>query len=190
MFDTTVVRPGKADRHVKNLGWLLRHWKEVEAFTLAKMPRGHAWDGYMVAHLSDGGEFRTRWASVEVMLRWLRRTTFAGSPGTSPDELITLTLTADAEDIPVRGNATASGDDAADKKYEDGIIARLESGDEWAWCYAALEATCGDYSAHDGLGCCCYTDAADFMSPGGYFDDMVRIVLGEIRTARVAALAQ
>jgi hypothetical protein len=75
-------------------------------------------------------------------------------------------LTADAEDIPVRGNAVVSGDDAADKEIEDGIIARLESGDEWAWCYAALEATCGDYRAHDGLGCCCYTDEPISCRPG------------------------
>jgi hypothetical protein len=190
MFDTTVVRPGKADQHVKNLGWLLRHWKEVEAFTLAKMPRGHAWDGYMVAHLSDGGEFRTRWASTELMLQWLRRPTFAGSPGTSPDELVTLTLTAEDEDIPVRGNASASDDPEADKRYEDEIIARLDSGDVWAWCYVVVKATCGDHTATDSLGGCCYRDEVDFMSPGGYFDCMVRTVLGEIRAARIAALAQ
>jgi len=38
------------------------------------------------------------------------------------------------EDIPVRGNALASGDAEADRACEDEILARLEAGDIWAWC--------------------------------------------------------
>lgn len=42
-------------------------------------------------------------------------------------------------DVPVRGNAMASGDDEADKKLEDEILERLERGDVIAWCCAIVE---------------------------------------------------
>ena len=44
------------------------------------------------------------------------------------------------EDIPVRGNAMASGDAEADKRDEDVIIARLNRGEIEAWCMAIVTA--------------------------------------------------
>lgn len=54
---------------------------------------------------------------------------------------ITYELECLPEDMPVRGNAMASGDDAYDKAVEDEILADLESGNEWAWCVVKVTAT-------------------------------------------------
>lgn len=186
-MSTTLVRPGKAPRELKNLGWLRRHWKEVQSFTLAKLPDGAPSAGRMVAHLR-GADFISDWASVDVMLRWVERPTFRGVPGTAPEDLVTLELVAEPEDIPVRGNVCASGDDAADKADEDAVIARLEAGDDWAWAHVRLTGTCGDYSASDSLGGCTYKDERDFMSDDGYFGDMVQSVLESIHNKRLSAL--
>lgn len=66
------------------------------------------------------------------------------------------------EDIPVRGNAMASGDDAADKAAEDEILERLERGDVIAWCCIVVKARIvGARHAYEGvatLGCCSYLD--------------------------------
>ena len=43
----------------------------------------------------------------------------------------TIEVTAAQDDIPVRGNAMASGDDATDRECEDDILTRLDSGDVW-----------------------------------------------------------
>ena len=73
------------------------------------------------------------------------------------------------EDVPVRGNAMASGDDDADRAYENEILSRLDAGDEWAWCsvrvVASLETDGGVLLEGDAwLGCCSYRDEADFRS--------------------------
>ncbi len=78
------------------------------------------------------------------------------------------------DDTEVKGNALASGDDDLDASVEAEIIARLDSGDTWAWALVFVEAsvegcetTGGDY-----LGACCYKNTADFINPGGYYNDM------------------
>jgi hypothetical protein len=77
------------------------------------------------------------------------------------------------EEIPVRGNALASGDDAADMECENEILSRLAAGEEWAWCMVTVRVTlpCGRF-AEDYLGCCSYEDERDFRA-GGCFEDMV-----------------
>jgi hypothetical protein len=90
-----------------------------------------------------------------------------------------ITLEALPETVTVRGNASAWGDEE-DKSYEDRIIARLESGDEWAWCTAKVTVR-DSYGreASDYLGCCCYEDARDFKL-GGYYLDMIKACVDEI----------
>src|ERR1700692_675881 len=85
---------------------------------------------------------------------------------------LTVTLQVEQDDIAVRGNAMASGDEAYDKEGEDGILARLDRGDVWAW--ACVKVTVAGYGCEgtDYLGCCNYADEQDFRK-GGYFDDMV-----------------
>lgn len=80
------------------------------------------------------------------------------------------------EHIPVRGNAMASGDDAADRELEDEILARLDRGDLWAWCSVRVKAIAPDGSigCSSWLGGCSYKDEADFRNDGGegYFTDL------------------
>ena len=85
---------------------------------------------------------------------------------------ITFTLKAEQEDTMVRGNAQDSGDAALDKQVEDEIIARLDNGDVWAWCYIVVTASCAGFTGRDTLGGCCYRDEADFKQSGGYYKQM------------------
>ena len=86
---------------------------------------------------------------------------------------VDVTVTAEPEWTPVRGNAMASGDDAIDKAVEDAILQRLEQGDTWAWAAVTVTVAWAGISASAYLGCCSYADEADFRQPGGYFDDLV-----------------
>lgn len=83
-----------------------------------------------------------------------------------------FTIEAQSEWIPVRGNAQASGDAADDRAVEDAIIARLNAGDEWAWCCVVVTARWNGFEGTDTLGCCSYESEADFKRTGGYYDDM------------------
>jgi hypothetical protein len=90
---------------------------------------------------------------------------------------ITYTLTVEQDDLPVRGNAFASGDDSEDKAVEDEILRRLDQGDDWAWAYVTVTATLDgtpQFKGQDSLGGCNYKNEADFKQPGGYYDDMVK----------------
>lgn len=104
-----------------------------------------------------------------------------------PDEVV-FSVHAEQDDIPVRGNALASGDAKADKRYEDRIIRRLESGDVWAWAHVTVKATLTlpDGSTIEGsasLGGCCYRNEKDFTRPGGYYDDMKHEALADLQRA-------
>ena len=95
-------------------------------------------------------------------------------------EDVEIELIAHWEDIPVRGNVMASGDDQFDKKCEDEVLERLENGDVWAW--ANVEVKCsykGITSDSEYLGGCTYKDEDDFRK-GGYFDDMVETCLDNL----------
>ncbi len=94
-----------------------------------------------------------------------------------------ITLEALPETIRVRGNALASGDDALDKEAEDEIIARLESGDVYAWFTAKVSVRDSHgREASDYLGACSYEDGEDFKR-GGYYLDMIRECLDQIELA-------
>ena len=88
------------------------------------------------------------------------------------------------EDMPVRGNAVASGNDEEDREIEDGIINDLETGDEWAWCTVAVTVRFRDYLEHtEYLGGCSYASRQDFVDNSGYYEDMVETCKEAIRTA-------
>ncbi len=93
---------------------------------------------------------------------------------------ITITLEIQEEDIPVRGNAMCSGDDEADKLDEDKIIARLEH-DLWAWCCVRIVASIDGFEGDTYLGACSYADVKDFMSPGGYYPQMVSEAIDDLK---------
>lgn len=75
------------------------------------------------------------------------------------------------DDISVRGNAIASGDNATDKAVEDEIIKRLDNGDTWAWCSVCVVAEAGGVEGRAYLGACSYKDEEDFRA-GGYYEQM------------------
>ena len=106
---------------------------------------------------------------------------------------VTFTLTAEQCDLPVRGNAMASGDDEQDAMVENAILYRLECGDVWAWAQVTVTATWIDaggttHTGVDYLGGCCYKDEADFRTPGGYFDDMKHEALRDLNDKLRAAV--
>jgi hypothetical protein len=91
------------------------------------------------------------------------------------------TIEALEEDIPVRGNAMASDDDAYDKEVEDKIIDDLNSGNVWAWCTVKLTMTHipTGVSSDQYLGACSYKNEEDFKT-GNYFEDMKEQAYTEI----------
>lgn len=78
----------------------------------------------------------------------------------------------DQDDIPVRGNALASGDDAEDRAAENEILTQLDHGNLWAWCSVTVTARYGGFEGADHLGGCSYRGTEEFILPGGYYDDM------------------
>jgi len=95
----------------------------------------------------------------------------------------TIITLAEPDPIPVEGNACASGDEAFDREVEQGILARLEQGDVWAWAAVTVIVAWGPFCARSHLGCCSYADEDEFKRPGGYFDDMVEEALEELNEA-------
>lgn len=65
----------------------------------------------------------------------------------------------------------ASGDDELDRQMVKRIL-QYREWNEWAWCVAKVTAKWGEFEASEYLGCCSYDSKEDFMSPGGYYDDM------------------
>lgn len=97
-----------------------------------------------------------------------------------PEDEVTYTLDVQPEDIPVRGNALASGDDEEDRRAEDEIIERLEAGDVWAWASVVVRAEWNGFVGQDYLGGCSYANEDDFKAPGGYYDDMKKRALDDL----------
>jgi hypothetical protein len=87
-------------------------------------------------------------------------------------EQVEFTLVAEQDDVEVRGNAVASGDDLMDKKIEDEIIERLDSGDVWAWACVTVTARWKGLEGVDHLGACSYRDERDFIQSSGYYEEM------------------
>jgi len=92
-------------------------------------------------------------------------------------------IEATPEDVPVRGNAMASGNDELDKRAEDEILARLESGDEWAWCNVRVTCTDGISEGESWLGGCSYRNEEDFKA-GGYYETMKAEALEDMERNR------
>ena len=68
---------------VKNLGWLLKHWKEAEIMFIelerdVKHPSPH-WEGQLTVQ-GKGWVYTTAWASLSMCVEWLNRPVFRGLP--------------------------------------------------------------------------------------------------------------
>jgi hypothetical protein len=91
-------------------------------------------------------------------------------------------LMADMDEVPVRGNAIATGDDAADREYENEIITRLKWGDAWAWAQVTVIAKWNGFAGRATLGGCSHRDEKEFRRPGGYFDDLKTEALADLNS--------
>jgi hypothetical protein len=78
-------------REVYNLGWLLKHWKDVKEFEVQRLPSHiELWpnveledfipDGVLVARLRYGRVYICHWASLDLCKEWLHRPVFRGAP--------------------------------------------------------------------------------------------------------------
>lgn len=86
------------------------------------------------------------------------------------------------EEIPVRGNVIASGDDAADRAAEDEVLRKLEQDGLQHWFMAKVVVSkCGVELAEEYLGCCSYDSFADFLTENGYHSDMVATAMEAAR---------
>lgn len=100
-----------------------------------------------------------------------------------------ITIIAEVDDIPVRGNAMASGDDIYDKEVEDEIISRLNNGDVWAWANVTITASWSGLYGSDNLGGCSYKNEDDFINSGHYYDSMVDAAVNDLNN-KIAKIFQ
>ncbi len=64
---------------IKNLGFLLRHWKEVSSFTITPHENGSG--AQMIASFKDNkGFYICQWVDYDHCLLWLKRPVFIGVP--------------------------------------------------------------------------------------------------------------
>lgn len=79
------------------------------------------------------------------------------------------------DDVPVVGNALASGDAEWDRRVENEILERLRRGDERAWCFVRVTCTIeveGEtFVGTAGLGGCSYDNEKAFREDP-YFEDL------------------
>lgn len=59
----------------------------------------------------------------------------------------------------------------------------IKSGNVWAWCTVTVTARWLGHEGSDSLGACSYGSEQEFRRPGGYYDDMVKNALQELRDA-------
>jgi hypothetical protein len=84
-FEANVVYPDGATREVKNLGYMLRNWKEIEAIQVTTFEpdalEGRTFcDAFMSVDFTDGRIYTTGFMSREVLARFLDRPVLRGLP--------------------------------------------------------------------------------------------------------------
>jgi hypothetical protein len=99
-----------------------------------------------------------------------------------------ISIDVDYDDISVKGNALASGDDDLDKKVEDEILRRRRNGDIWAWCCVTVRASWHGFVGTDFLGGCSYESETDFKN-GDYYPEMVVQAKADLKKKVEAAAA-
>ena len=90
-----------------------------------------------------------------------------------------IIVTAEVDEIPIRGNAIASGDDDYDREVEDWIIKEVNAGNVWAWASVCVELKWNSLRGDAYLGCCSYESEEDFRK-SGYFGCKIREAAYEI----------
>jgi len=82
-----VIAKDGTEKEVENLGWLLKHWQEVEWFevhtyypSIHERDKPRYWDCWLVAHMQEGIRYKTEFADKSVLWDWLNRPKFRGLP--------------------------------------------------------------------------------------------------------------
>jgi hypothetical protein len=76
-----LVINGTKTSKVKNLRWLLSHWRDVAGFELFSFPNPSTVnDGYLIATMRDGRIYLTTFACFGIARQWLHRPVFRGLP--------------------------------------------------------------------------------------------------------------
>ena len=82
MEPSQIIYPDGGSKPVKNLGWLLRHWKEITVFHIKKHPdtgeKGYQPDAVLIALLHDGRQYQTGFSCATVLNGFLDRPIFRG----------------------------------------------------------------------------------------------------------------
>lgn len=65
-------------REVKNLGWLLRNWKDVQRITVEPLETPLGGEARLTCYLNNGQRYLTDFASRCVLRRFLDRPVFRG----------------------------------------------------------------------------------------------------------------
>lgn len=101
-----------------------------------------------------------------------------------------IQIIAEQEEIRIRGNCLASGDDAEDELAAVEIERQLNAGNVWAWAAVEVSASWGGLTASDYLGACSYEGEAGFIA-GGYYEEMRESALNDLieQARRVARAA-
>ncbi len=98
---------------------------------------------------------------------------------------VAIAISSEPEHLPVTGNYIVSDDADFDRKCEDEIIARLDSGDEWAWCIVKCTVTPKSLNYVDiivgrsYLGGCSYENKDEFLRSDSY-NDMIDWALEDL----------
>lgn len=92
----------------------------------------------------------------------------------------TITLTAEPEDIPIRGNVLCSGDDEIDRQAENDVQQDLDSGNECAWCCMHVKVSYLGLEANEYLGACSCKSLEDFKCHSGYYEEMIQSALEQL----------
>ncbi len=106
-----------------------------------------------------------------------------------PESSFTITLKAHQENITPGRLAKLHG---CAPGFAESVKKTQKTADgHWGWCTAMLTAEyrVDDEVTHVGtatLGACSYFSAADFIANSGYFDDMVKEAIAELKTKLLA----
>ena len=111
-----VVKRGEKHTRVQNLGWLLRHWKDVVRFEVvgATRFRPNA-QAVLLAHMRDGSGYEADFASETVLRDWINRPVFRGVPVVwfGEEKVVgqTLSLPSERRQNPASGTELLSAED-------------------------------------------------------------------------------
>ncbi len=83
-FSANVVYPNGNIKEIKNLGYMLRNWKEIESIQVGNFEeyegKGMSPDCFMSVDFQDGKIYTTGFMSKSVLASWLDRPVLRGLP--------------------------------------------------------------------------------------------------------------